>query len=288
MFSDKHTIIEYLELEGTIRIIESVHLLAPHRTTQKSDHMSESIVQMLLELRQLCAMTTVLSSPFHAHHPLVKNLLLTPNLPLPWHSSMPFPRALLLSQRAELSAAPPLPVRVAATMRPPLSSSALGWANRGTSAASHTSTALDLPHLWTLFNCFTHVRKICKTEMGAIIKIREWKDNGENLRTGETIICYLYFSSTTPVVLCLALLLFSAAKFLQGTRWSTMPVQQNQFAGICPSDEVQKFYRLLCIIITFMAKSLQVLISFITELPRRQLNDFFFSAVILYLYRLDR
>ena len=34
-----------------------------------------------------------------------------PQLPLPWHSSMPFPRALSLSHRAELSAAPPLPVR---------------------------------------------------------------------------------------------------------------------------------------------------------------------------------
>jgi len=37
--------------------------------------------------------------------------VLNPKLPLPWHSSMPFPRALSLSQRAELSAAPPLPVR---------------------------------------------------------------------------------------------------------------------------------------------------------------------------------
>jgi len=34
-----------------------------------------------------------------------------PQLPLPWHSSVPFPRALSLSHRAELSAAPPLPVR---------------------------------------------------------------------------------------------------------------------------------------------------------------------------------
>jgi len=34
-----------------------------------------------------------------------------PQLPLPWHSSMLFPRALLLSQKSELSAAPPLPVR---------------------------------------------------------------------------------------------------------------------------------------------------------------------------------
>jgi len=34
-----------------------------------------------------------------------------PQLPLPWHSSMPFPWALSLSQRAELSADPPFPGR---------------------------------------------------------------------------------------------------------------------------------------------------------------------------------
>lgn len=83
MFSDKHTITEYLELEGTIRIIESVHLLAPQRTTQKSDHMSESIIQVLLELWQLRDVTTALGSLFHAHHPLVKNLFLTPKLTHP-------------------------------------------------------------------------------------------------------------------------------------------------------------------------------------------------------------
>jgi len=40
-----------------------------------------------------------------AHCPLVQRLT------LPWHSSMPFPRALPLSHRAEISAAPALPVR---------------------------------------------------------------------------------------------------------------------------------------------------------------------------------
>ena len=45
--------------------------------------MIESIVQTLLELQQLGAMTTALGSLFHAHHPLVKNLFLTPSLTFP-------------------------------------------------------------------------------------------------------------------------------------------------------------------------------------------------------------
>ena len=47
---------------------------------------------------------------FHAHYPLVQTLSLTPSCSSP-DSSMPFPPALSLSHRAELSAAPPLPVR---------------------------------------------------------------------------------------------------------------------------------------------------------------------------------
>jgi len=50
---------------------------------------------------------TALGRWFHAHHPLVQTLSLTPSC----RSSDAFPRALSLSQRAELSAAPPLPVR---------------------------------------------------------------------------------------------------------------------------------------------------------------------------------
>ena len=49
-------------------------------------------------------------------------------LPLPWHSLMPFPRALLRSQRAELSATRSCSCHEASA------SSALGWANTGTTA----------------------------------------------------------------------------------------------------------------------------------------------------------
>jgi len=77
----------------------------PTQHHPKSNPTSESTVQILLELQQLRAVPTALGSLFHAHSSLIQN----PQLPLPWHSSMLFPQALSLSQRAELSAAPPLP-----------------------------------------------------------------------------------------------------------------------------------------------------------------------------------
>ena len=64
-----------------------------------------------------------------------KYLSLTPSCPSP-HSPMSFPRALSPSHRAELSAAPSL-WGAAAAMRPPLSSSALRWANQRTSAKAN-------------------------------------------------------------------------------------------------------------------------------------------------------
>jgi len=49
-----HRIIGYSKLEGT-NLDHWTQLPTPHRTTQSSDHMSESIIQMLLELHQtLC------------------------------------------------------------------------------------------------------------------------------------------------------------------------------------------------------------------------------------------
>ena len=58
-----------------------VQLLAPHRTTKTSDHTSESIVQMLLELQQLGAMTAALRSLFQSLCTLlVKNFFLMSDL----------------------------------------------------------------------------------------------------------------------------------------------------------------------------------------------------------------
>lgn len=54
-------------------------LLALHRTTPNPNFMYEGIVQTLLELRQLGAVSTPPGSLFRAHCPLVKNLLLISN-----------------------------------------------------------------------------------------------------------------------------------------------------------------------------------------------------------------
>ena len=54
-------IIKYPELEGTHKG-HRVQILAPYRTTQKVDHMSESIIQALLELWQAWCYGTSLGS----------------------------------------------------------------------------------------------------------------------------------------------------------------------------------------------------------------------------------
>ena len=76
-------ITRYPELEGTHKN-HQIQLLIPHRTTQSSNPMSENSVQRLLELLAArgCDLGS-LGSLSHAYHPLVKNLILTPNLTLP-------------------------------------------------------------------------------------------------------------------------------------------------------------------------------------------------------------
>jgi len=64
-----HRIIEYSELEGTHKD-HQVQLPAPlSRPTSNPNPMSESIVQMLLELQQLEAMPIALGSLCHAQSP---------------------------------------------------------------------------------------------------------------------------------------------------------------------------------------------------------------------------
>jgi len=83
-----------------------------------------------------------------------------PQLPLSWHSSMLFSRALSLSQRAELSAAPPLPVRSCSCHEasPQLLCSGLNK----TEGLSYSSRILPSEHfpifvalLWMFSNSFT-------------------------------------------------------------------------------------------------------------------------------------
>lgn len=79
----------------------------PSRATQNSISAFESSVQMLIELYQPRAMITALGSLFLSpDHCLVKKLFVT----LKFHITAPchFPRALSLSKREELSAAPQL------------------------------------------------------------------------------------------------------------------------------------------------------------------------------------
>ena len=72
----------YPNLEGTPKD-HGVQLLAPHSTTQNSNYISESTVQMLFELQQISATTTALGSLFHIPHPLVNNLFLTSKMTFP-------------------------------------------------------------------------------------------------------------------------------------------------------------------------------------------------------------
>ena len=136
-------IVEYPKVEGTYKD-HWVKPLAPHRTTQNSSNIYESVVQTVLKLRKLWAVTTALRSMSQRLSHSGAEPVPQPHLSLSWHSSMLFPQALLLSADSRgLSTIPPLPVRAAAAMRPPLSSSALGWTNLGTSTAPHPSCPLD-------------------------------------------------------------------------------------------------------------------------------------------------
>ena len=115
-------IIEYLELGRTHKDYW-VQLLAPHRTTQKSDHISES----------RCFLNW--SVPDHI---LVKNLLLISNLTLLFHSLIPLGPVTVT--REQSSALPLYSLwGAAATMRPPLSLLCSGLSKPGASAASYTS-----------------------------------------------------------------------------------------------------------------------------------------------------
>ena len=90
-------------------------------------------------------MPTALGSPFHAHRPLVQTLSLTPSCPSP--DTAPC-SSLSLSQRAELSAAPLLPVRSCSRHEasPQLLCSALSK-SRGLNHSSHTLSS----RLFTIF-----------------------------------------------------------------------------------------------------------------------------------------
>lgn len=78
--SQNHKIVQVKEIHKNLR----VQLLAPHRTTQKTGHVSENIVQMFLELCKAwyCDYFPVEPVPVPNQHLLVKNIFLTPTLTL--------------------------------------------------------------------------------------------------------------------------------------------------------------------------------------------------------------
>lgn len=88
-FQSFHKIVEYLELEGSCKR-NQVQTLFPHSANQNSNLVSESVVQMLLDLQQLRAVPTFPGSLLHAQHLLMQNLPLTPSLTVPQSSTVPF------------------------------------------------------------------------------------------------------------------------------------------------------------------------------------------------------
>lgn len=89
-----HRIVEYLELEGSHKN-HRVQLLAPHRDTQKSDHISEALSKCQLGSRSFdhCSGKPVPMPNLPNALPLVKNLFLT------CYSFMPFLWVLWLDTR---------------------------------------------------------------------------------------------------------------------------------------------------------------------------------------------
>lgn len=75
----------------------------PHRTTQNSNHKSESIVLMLLQLQQASCKT------FSRNTFSVKNIFVRPSLTFPQCSSMPYPQVPLLSLQRRDKCMPLLP-----------------------------------------------------------------------------------------------------------------------------------------------------------------------------------
>lgn len=98
-------ITDYPKLEGTHK---DHWISVTHLSTQKSNHITDSIVQRLPGSSGPCPQPWAAApcsppfgeEPFPNTHPT-----------LPWHSSMPFSQALPLPHGAELSTAPPLPAR---------------------------------------------------------------------------------------------------------------------------------------------------------------------------------
>ena len=110
MKDHKIRITEHPKLEGTHKD-HQVQVPAPFSTTQNPNPMSESKCPNAPRTPAAQGCAHCPGQPVPCPLPSGADPFPDPLLPLPWHSSMPFPQALSLSQRAELSAPALLPVR---------------------------------------------------------------------------------------------------------------------------------------------------------------------------------
>ena len=107
---DFHRIIEYPDLEGNHKD-HLDQLLSPHRIIQSQTTFLAVVSKCFLYSSSLRMCPLLWGAHSSVHHPLVKNLSLTPNLIIPWCSSMLFLWSLLLSHRTKFRAAPSQPGR---------------------------------------------------------------------------------------------------------------------------------------------------------------------------------
>jgi len=117
-------------------------------------------------------MPTALGSPFHAHHPVVQPLSLTPSCPSP--DTAPCRSLGPCRCHTEQSSALPLGSLwgAAAAIRHPLRSSALRWAHWGASAAPHTLCPQSLHIYVTLSNSFYDLFVLWHPNLHLVLKVR--------------------------------------------------------------------------------------------------------------------
>lgn len=175
-------------MEGTHKG-HHVYLLAQHRTTQKSYHMSEITIQTLLELWQ---------AQCHDHFP--EEAVPAPDQPLSEEpcpdirSEPPLVTASCYSlgfcsitghQREEISACPSTPHHEEVTCCDDVSpvSSLLGWTSQGTSTTPHTYSPLDpSPSLQSSFghsNNFVSFLYCGTQKLNTVIKVRQHESSVE-------------------------------------------------------------------------------------------------------------
>lgn len=164
-----HHITEYLKFEETHKDYW-VLLKGPHRTTQKSNCMSESAVQTLLELLQARCHDHCLGEPVPGSgHPLMKNLFQY-ELPLTQLNVIPLSPVTVTREKRSISA-PPLPLWGCCRLPwgLPSVSSSLDWTRKVTLVAPHIFLSRPFTvfadFLWVPFNSFVFFILWCPNQV---------------------------------------------------------------------------------------------------------------------------